>query len=50
MTARTYDELLLMFCMAGVPWEEACRLAREFATTRTSHNAGASVGSKAVAA
>ena len=31
MTARTYDNLLLMFCMAGVPWEEACRLAREFA-------------------
>lgn len=28
---RTYDNLLLMFCMAGVPWEEACRLAREFA-------------------
>lgn len=29
--SRTYDNLLLMFCMAGVPWEEACRLAREFA-------------------
>ena len=38
---RTYDNLLLMFCMAGVPWEEACRLAREFATSRTSRKAGA---------
>lgn len=40
MTARTYDELLLMFSMAGVPWEEACHLAREFATSRTSRKAG----------
>jgi len=28
---RSYDSLLMLLTMAGVPWEEACRLAREFA-------------------
>lgn len=28
---RTYSNLLMLFSMAGVPWEEACRLARELA-------------------
>jgi hypothetical protein len=28
---RSYDDLLLLFTMAGVDWEESRRLAREFA-------------------
>ena len=28
---RTFDNLLMLFTMASVPWEEARRLAREFA-------------------
>jgi len=27
---RTYDNILMLLMMAGVPWDEACRLAREF--------------------
>jgi len=30
--ARSYDNLLMLLTMAGVPWDEACRLAREFAS------------------
>lgn len=29
--ARTYDNLLMLLTMAGVPWDEACQVAREFA-------------------
>lgn len=32
---RTYANLLMMLCMAGVPWDEACRVAREFAAPAT---------------
>lgn len=28
---RSYDNLLMLFTMANVPWDEAVRLAREFA-------------------
>lgn len=28
---RTYDNLLMLLCMANVPWEEARQIAREFA-------------------
>jgi hypothetical protein len=28
---RTYDQLLNMLCVAGVPWDEAVKIAREFA-------------------
>lgn len=32
---RTYWNLLMLFCMAGVQWDEACALAREFAEKPT---------------
>jgi hypothetical protein len=28
---RTYDQLLNMLCVAGVPWDEAVKIARDFA-------------------
>lgn len=29
---RTYENLLMLLTMAGVQWDEACRVAKEFAS------------------
>lgn len=32
---RSYDNLLMLLTMAGVQWDEACRVAKEFASKPT---------------